>query len=337
MKRWLVLVVLAGALCSLAATVSAQPCPTVVVIIPEEVIIQRVPRQVPDPAAETAIIHAFLDYGMHVVDQRQVRAIRYSEAVEAAASGDQSAILQLSERFSADILVLGEAVSVVEEAPGAPGQPRIQSGRARVEVRAIESRTGRIIAAEALHTGGIDLVSAELAGKRSLQQAGAKIACPLAQAISRSLPRGCVGRCEPPGSVIGVMAFRNESGARLHDLPDVLATMVGTALSKQGYATAHAMAGDYIVTGSITEYKELLSPAFNIPGLNWLWRTGTCWMTVDVQVFDLETAEMKAYEVAVNATGIEILGIRFGFSSRNLARKASQLIAVRIGALCGRR
>ena len=86
-----------------------------------------------------------------------------------------------------------------------------------------------------------------------------------------------------------------------------------------------------------TDYKQLLSPILKIPGLEWLWRTGTCWMTVDVQVFDLHTAEMKAYEVTANVSGVEIFGIRFGFSSRNLARKASKLIAARIGALCGRR
>ena len=42
-----------------------QTCPTVCVIIPEE---DRcvVPRPVPDPACETAIIRAFLSYGFNV-------------------------------------------------------------------------------------------------------------------------------------------------------------------------------------------------------------------------------------------------------------------------------
>ena len=60
-------------------------------------------------------------------------------------------------------------------------------------------------------------------------------------------------------------------------------------------------------------------------------------MTVDVQVFDLHTAEMKAYEVTANVSGAEIFGIRFGFSSRDLARKASKLLAQRICWLCRRR
>lgn len=50
-------------------------CPTVAVIIPETVIIERIPRPVPDPAAETAVSHHFLEYGFHVVDQTQVKLL----------------------------------------------------------------------------------------------------------------------------------------------------------------------------------------------------------------------------------------------------------------------
>ena len=152
--------------------VYGQPCPTVCVIIPETVIIERIPRPVPDPAAETSIIHHFLKYGFHVVNQTQVKFLRMSDPdlIKRAFEGDPTAIGELlkivSERFAADVLVLGEAVSTVEvfEALRIPGRPRIQDGRARVEVRAIEARTGRILAAEAKHTGGIDF-TAELAGE----------------------------------------------------------------------------------------------------------------------------------------------------------------------------
>lgn len=92
-----------------------------------------------------------------------------------------------------------------------------------------------------------------------------------------------------------------------------------------------------MVTGVITDYKQLLTPAFEIPGLEWLWRAGAIWITVDVRVFDLHTAEMKAYEVTAEVSGIEFFGIRFGFSTRDIARKVSKLIAQRMGALCQRR
>lgn len=41
--------------------------------------------------------------------------------------------------------------------------------------------------------------------------------------------------------------------------------------------------------------------------------------------------------VTANVSEIKTSGIRFGFSSRDLARKASKLPAGRIGVLCGRR
>ena len=91
-------------------------CPTVVVIIPEACIIHQVPQPVPDPASETAIISHFLSYGFHVVDQTQVKFLRMTdpEIIKRAREGDLMAIRQLSERFAADISVLGEAISEVE-------------------------------------------------------------------------------------------------------------------------------------------------------------------------------------------------------------------------------
>ena len=59
-------------------------------------------------------------------------------------------------------------------------------------------------------------------------------------------------------------------------------------------------------------------------------------ITMEIRVFDLHAAEMKAYEVTASVSGVEILGIRFGFNSRDLARKASKLIAGRIDVLCRR-
>ena len=54
---------------------------------------------------------------------------------------------------------------------------------------------------------------------------------------------------------------------------------------------------------------------------------------MEIGVFDC-TAEMKAYEVTASVSGMEILGIRFGFSSRDLAREASKLLVQRTGWRC---
>jgi len=89
---------------------AAALCPTVCVVIPETVIIERIPRPVPDPAAETAIIKAFLSYGFHVVDQAQVNFLRMTDPnlVERARKGDLKASDQLSERFISGVLFLDE-------------------------------------------------------------------------------------------------------------------------------------------------------------------------------------------------------------------------------------
>jgi len=219
-------------------------CPTVCVVIPETVIIERIPRPVPDPASETAIIKAFLSYGFHVVDQAQVKFLRMTDPnlVERARNGDLIAIRKLSERFAADVLVLGKAVSTVTvfEALQIPGQPRLQDGRARVEVRTIEAATGRILAANALHTGGLDF-SAELAGKKSLQRAGEKIACRLAKTSVQNYPplSPCCKGCAVPPPTHGVLPFENNSPvwARDSNLGQLFAATVETGFSKmQNYS-----------------------------------------------------------------------------------------------------
>jgi len=325
MQKSLVVAVLAiGVIVSSGVLALAQTCPTICVIIPETVTINRLEQLVPDPAAETAIIHNFLEYGFHMVDQNQISAIRYSQLVANAINGQQAAILELSDRFAADILVLGEAFTVVTETAG---ELALQSGRARVELRAIEAATGTILASEALHTGGIDLTM-ETAAKKSLERAGEKISSQLAEAIARHIPQDCIGPIPtPPTATIGVTPFENLSGVWSRDITDVLTTMVETALSKQGCKTVDTMAADIVVTGTITTWGELVSPVPEIPFLE---RTGTSWMTVDIRVFDLHTAELEAYVITANVAGVEVLGMRLGFSPQDLARRASELIAERV-------
>jgi hypothetical protein len=310
-------------------------CPTVCVIIPETVIIERIPRPVPDPASETAVIKAFLSYGFHVVDQAQVKFLRMTEPelVEKARNGDLSAIRQLSERFVADVLVLGEAVATVTvfEALRIPGQPQLQDGRARVEVRAIEATTGRILAADALHTGGMDF-SPELAGKKSLERAGEKIACRLAKVIVQNYPAlgPCFRGCSVVSPTYGALPFENRSPVWVRDFGQLLATTVETELSKAGYKTAQALAADYIVTGVVTDWKEIRTPPLNIPWLEWVVCGIADWVTVDVRVLNLDTAEFEGFEVTVNVAGLEILGFRFGASPQDIARAVAREIAAQL-------
>jgi hypothetical protein len=322
-----------------------QPCPTVAVFIPEVVIIGVVPRPIPDPAAETAIIELFLSYGFNVVDLIHVARLRTTpdglartgDLARRALAGDQVAIRELAVTggAAADILVVGEAVSTVTvfEALIIPGQPRVQDARARVEVRAIEVRTGRIIAADAIHTGGIDF-SAELAGKKSLERGGDKIACRLARSIAQRypFPTRCFRICPLPTPTFGALPFENRSPVRVRglDLGQLFATTTETALSERGCRTARAMAADYTVSGTITDWKEIRTAYINLPVLDQLFRGIAAWVTVDVQVLDLATAEFRAHAITVNVAGIEIFGFRFGASPQDIARAVAREIASRV-------
>lgn len=139
---------------------------TVMVIIPE-ICIQR---QVPDPAAETALIRELILNNFRVVDQSQVKKIRYNDTTLLAAHGDKEAmkaIQALALEYDADLLLIGEAFG--EGAGMAPGG--FQSVRARVEVRGVMTRTGQIVISEAETQGGAD-VTPNVACKKALQITG---------------------------------------------------------------------------------------------------------------------------------------------------------------------
>ena len=143
---------------------SGDNVPRMMVVIPEV----HIRRRIPDPAGETEIIRRFLEVGFYVVDQKQVEAIRDQERVLTAVNNPQVAA-SLGAEFGADIIVIGEAFS---EFAGSRGG-RV-SARARVEARAIDTRTGRILAADGKHGSGADIAEF-VAAKTALRKAGAEL------------------------------------------------------------------------------------------------------------------------------------------------------------------
>ena len=139
--------------------------PSFMVIIPEE----HISRRVPDPAGETEIIRQFLEFGLNVVDPQQVAAIREQERVQVALTNPVAAA-QLGRDFGADFIIVGEAFS--EFASRTNG---MVSCRARVEAKAIETATGKIIATNGAHAAGLD-ISELVAGKAALRNAGTEMA-----------------------------------------------------------------------------------------------------------------------------------------------------------------
>jgi len=157
---------------------------TLMIIIPEVCIQQRIP----DPAAETALIREFILRNFRVVDQTQVARLRYNDQTLLAAHGDPEAlkaVQALALQYDADVLIIGEAFGE-GPVPGAPSG--WVSARARVELRAVMTRTGQIIAAEAVHEGGTDL-TLSTACKKALQRGGEQMGTKLVPQLEQRFGR----------------------------------------------------------------------------------------------------------------------------------------------------
>ena len=111
----------------------------------------------------------FVEIGYRVLDPSQIVALKKSDDYKKGIDNPTVAA-ELGRRFGADIIIVGEAFS--ESAPDFNG---MKSCRARVEARAIETSTGRILATEGTHAGGVDR-SESVAAKTALRNAGDMIA-----------------------------------------------------------------------------------------------------------------------------------------------------------------
>lgn len=158
---------------------TSATAPRIMVMIPEI----HIKRQVPDPAGETEIIRKFVEKGFSLVDQGQIAAIRYQEKALSAVK-DAQAAAALGLEFGADIIVIGEAFSEF-----ASREAEWYTCRARVEARAIQTRTGRILAADGKHAGAKDL-SELIAGKAALREAGSLIADYFVEQLCRNTDTG---------------------------------------------------------------------------------------------------------------------------------------------------
>jgi hypothetical protein len=133
----------------------------IMVVIPEIHITQRIP----DPAGETEIIKKLVGQGFNVVDQKQVAAIRDREKVLTAIKNPQAAA-SLGAEFGANIIIIGEAFSEL-----ASRERNMVSTRARVEARAIQTDTARILAADGKFGSGLDIAEF-VSAKTALRNAG---------------------------------------------------------------------------------------------------------------------------------------------------------------------
>ena len=156
-------------LAAIGLLISQKHKPRMMVVIPEQHLARK---KVPDPAGETEIIKKLLEKGFKVVDQSQVKRIRYNDQVRAALAGNDKTAAKIGLQYGAEVIIIGEAFSEFATSGGVLGS--MISCRARVEARAIRTDTGEIIAADGKHAAGID-ISENIAGKKALQNAGGQL------------------------------------------------------------------------------------------------------------------------------------------------------------------
>ena len=143
--------------------------PRVMVIIQEKRLDRR---RVSDPVSETEIIKRLLKKGFKIVDQAQVKKIRYNDQVRAALAGNDQIAAKIGGHYGAEVVIIGEAFSEFAASGGILG--KMISCRASVYARAIRTDNGEIIAAEGKQAGGID-ISKNIAAEKALQNSGGQL------------------------------------------------------------------------------------------------------------------------------------------------------------------
>jgi len=184
-----------GALAALQERLSGKELPRVVVCIPES----HIGTWVPDPAGENAVCSVLAQTGFRVVDvstfMKREPSSWWLNIFHGPARDREGTDISIRQGFrsvsdilhdtrldrvkeNADIFIIGEAFS--EYAGDNYG---FKSCRARIEIKAIDTKTEQIAAALSQHATAADTAEL-LAGKTALRSAGSQIGLDLAKQLS---------------------------------------------------------------------------------------------------------------------------------------------------------
>ena len=153
--------------------------PKIAVYIPEKHLHHRLPNS----AAETEVIKAFVDAGFtNMIEaspqMARVNVNNYGWSLKSLYNISAEDMRNAARFFEADILIMGEAFSegVGDVGKNIPGRPitNARSCRARVEGKLYIPQTGQIIATDGKYASGVD-TSEAIASKKALAAAGKQL------------------------------------------------------------------------------------------------------------------------------------------------------------------
>jgi hypothetical protein len=144
--------------------VPKEKYPSFVVVIAE----QHLAQPVIDPAAETEIQAVLRKAGLTVYEAKSKLVGEWAKAFLHSGEGAVP-----SEVAHADLIIVGEAFSE----PAARFE-ELHSSKARLEVKVIDRRTGKVLAVDSSNTAAVDL-SENAAGKKAIQKAAQNLAARL--------------------------------------------------------------------------------------------------------------------------------------------------------------
>ncbi|MCR4401167.1 MAG: hypothetical protein NUW12_00055 [Firmicutes bacterium] len=157
--------------------------PTIMVLVDEKNLNSPLATSI----AETKLIERLSAVRYHLVDRRQVEAIKASDMAKRAMQGDIEAAVTLGERFAADIVVFGDVNSKFLTSTRS-GNFTFQSCMAFGTFRAVLTQTGQIIWAETPQATKAQL-SADAAGLEAI----AAVANDVASRLIWELPKRAGG------------------------------------------------------------------------------------------------------------------------------------------------
>jgi TolB-like protein len=136
--------------------------PSVMVVIPEMHVRQPV---LIDPAAETEIVKRLLADGFQVIDSEYTVMMARDPENSGGLFSTRKTTADYAAQKGAAILLYGEAISEQGAQLDA-----FEGCRARVELKAIDTKTGNILVADSAYAGATDLAET-VAGKKAIQKA----------------------------------------------------------------------------------------------------------------------------------------------------------------------